>query len=375
MNDEIKEICNVLLVDDSLVIRKVISNTVEKHNNIRIVGEASNGIQAIEKAKELSPDIIILDVEMPLMNGIKALPLLLKESPRSKVIMLSTLTKKNASVAIEAMQLGASDYMEKPNPGDSLEIFEKMLIDMITSISESHKYNPAAIKSIVNESTDITKEEVINIIEDEDGEEFSLSPNKVYAKPDIIAFGSSTGGPPVLSYIIKNIKDEISKVPVVITQHIPKEFAPFLSETISRSSGVKCIIPENNEPLLPGNVYLAPGDYHMEIIKDSSASPIISLNQEPKEHFCRPSVNPMLRSINKVYGKRALIIMLTGMGDDGIEEAIECHKSGARIIAQDKLTSVVWGMPGAVVAAGICSDVLPKDDFPKKIIEILRGLS
>jgi two-component system chemotaxis response regulator CheB len=352
--------CRVLLADDSLVIKRSLTKMLDPNPAICIVGEALNGEHTIEKTSELKPDVVLLDIEIPVLSAIEALPRILAASPITKVIMLSTLTRKNAEVALHALDIGASDYLEKPNLSDKNEAFSTILIEKILSIAESHRYNSLFGSA---DSDEVTKEESDSAV--------SMYETH-HSKPWILAIGASTGGPPVLTHLLQHLKGAIQHIPVVITQHIPKEFDVLLAETLTQSCKVPCIIPKDGEMILAGNVYLAPGDFHMEVIKSpDSHEARIRLLQTEKEHFCRPSVNPMLRSIAKAYGKRALAVILTGMGKDGLEGAIALHQAGGTILAQDKETSVVWGMPGAVANAGICTDILSKDALSDRIKKIL----
>jgi two-component system chemotaxis response regulator CheB len=277
--------------------------------------------------------------------------------------MLSALTSENAETVLHALDIGASDYLEKPEDISHHEAFAADLINKILSAAESAEDN------VTFDHAPELGPELINIAKEST---YTLS-LKTVNKPRILAIGASTGGPPVLTELLRHLKPSIAHIPVVITQHIPKQFDVLLAETLSQSCKVNCTVPSNGDELVAGHVYLAPNDFHMEIIMDDDGkTPRIKLSQTEQEHFCRPSVNPMLRSIVAIYKSRALMVMLTGMGKDGIEGAIALYEAGGTILAQDKATSVVWGMPGAVANAGICADVLSKENLPARIKEILE---
>jgi two-component system chemotaxis response regulator CheB len=351
----------VLLVDDSTVIRKTLTKILSSYQEIALVGEASNGQQAIDIVPDVSPDIILLDIEMPIMDGMEALPHLLSTSPTSKIIVLSTLTRKNAALSFRALEIGAADYMEKPHANESLHSFAELLRNKIIAIASS-----AQPETIAKEVAPAATEEKPLV-------SFQLAAEKSYPRPKILAIGASTGGPPALTKVLKAISADVSNIPIIITQHIPKEFDVLFAETLTKSTNIPCCIPTEGQRIEPGHAYIAPGDYHIEVISGADNTPKIHLSQTEKEHFCRPSVNPMLRSLEAIYHDRILMVMLTGMGSDGIEGAKILHDAGAQVIAQDETTSAVWGMPGAVAKAGICSHVLPIDKLPKKIIERIKG--
>jgi two-component system, chemotaxis family, protein-glutamate methylesterase/glutaminase len=335
----------VMVVDDSAAIRGFLTRWIESDKQLKVVASAHNGKVAVEQIKTVNPDIVILDIEMPEMDGIQALPLLLKACPDCRIIMASTLTRRNAEISLKALSAGATDYVPKPTSvgaDDAGEAFRRELVTKIISIARSRPVRKAAASGVKLSSAQLISGPI------------KLRPASS-AMPQILAIGSSTGGPQALGEVMKVIAPGL-KVPVVITQHMPPTFTAILAESIARTTGLTCAEARNGEMLKPGQVYIAPGDYHM-LIKGRNGP--IELNQAPHENFCRPAVDPMLRSLSAVYGPAMLSVILTGMGSDGCEGAKIVAAAGGTVLAQDEATSIVWGMPAAVAHAGLASAVLP----------------
>ena len=329
----------VMVVDDSAVIRGIVSRWIEADSEMTAV----NGQDAIERAKTTKPDVIVLDIEMPIMDGITALPHLLKVSPSTKIIMASTLTRRNAEISLKALSLGATDYVPKPTSlggGSAAEEFRRELLMRITAIGRKRVSGGRLATASVPAGA-------------ADGpialRKASLIP------PQILAIGASTGGPQALVQVVGAIAPNLN-VPVLITQHMPATFTAILAESLSRSSGLKCVEAAHGMRLENGRVYVAPGDFHMTI--KGKGGPI-ELNQAAPENFCRPAVDPMFRSVSAAYGPATLAVVLTGMGADGRDGARVVASGNGTILAQDEASSVVWGMPGAVAHAGYASAVLP----------------
>jgi two-component system chemotaxis response regulator CheB len=329
----------VMVVDDSAAIRGFISRWIAKEPGLALVATASNGRAAVEQVKVADPDVIVLDIEMPEMDGITALPLLLKANPRTKIIMASTLTRRNAEISITALSLGATDYVPKPTSvgtSDASENFRRDLCAKIVAVAKPRRAVGAARAAAAPVGP------------------IKLRKASIVA-PQILAIGSSTGGPQALGQVINDIAPQLN-VPVVVTQHMPPTFTAILAETLSRHSRLTCVEAADGMMLKPGHVYVAPGDFHM-LIKVRGGP--ITLTQTPPENFCRPAVDPMFRSVAAAYGPATLAVVLTGMGADGREGARAIAEVGGTILAQDEATSVVWGMPAAVAHAGLASAVLP----------------
>lgn len=346
----------VMLVDDSSVIRRAISMMLETNPSIEIVASVPDGQTAISAASRKKPDIIILDVEMPVMDGLKALPELLKRSPDSKVIMCSSLTEKGADITIKAMSLGAVECLVKPSNASGMgdeSPFKKKLLELVTSLG-AHKTESAQPERSSERSTTQRTSTPAPV------KSVTLRKNALdYAgKPDILAIGSSTGGPKALFQVLKDIGTV--DVPIVITQHMPATFTKILAEHIGQNTGLDACEAEEGMMVEPKKVYVAPGGKHMLFTKEGTQLKV-SINDGPPENFCKPAVDPMMRSLIEIYGKKVLMVVLTGMGNDGLKSGEALVDKGGRVIAQDQQTSVVWGMPGAVANAGLCSAVLPID--------------
>lgn len=332
----------VMVVDDSTVIRGIISRWIEANTELKVVASAFNGQAALDLVVSSKPDVILLDVEMPGMDGITALPQLVKAAPNAKILMSSTLTRRNAEITIKALSLGATDYVAKPTAlksGDAAEDFRRELIEKVLVLgraSRPRSARPAAGVLPIQPSTLRRASPV---------------------PPQIIAIGASTGGPQALAEVIVALAPGL-KVPVVITQHMPATFTSILAAHLARISGLKCEEGRTGAMLAPGLIHIAPGDHHM-LVKGHGGP--IELTRTPPENFCRPAVDPMFRSVAAAYGSATLAIVLTGMGSDGCEGARTIAMAGGTVLAQDEATSVVWGMPGAVAKAGLCSAILPLD--------------
>jgi two-component system, chemotaxis family, protein-glutamate methylesterase/glutaminase len=335
----------VLVVDDSAVIRGLLARTLEADPEIEVVASIPDGRAAIAAVSRMPVDVVLLDVEMPVMGGLAAIPLLLKAAPGVKIVMASTLTAKNAQVTLDALAAGAVDYVLKPSATRALldsTSFNRELLAKVRQLG-AHRLgaHPAPTDNAPQPLAPTSPRPVA-----------LRAPPKL--APAILAIGSSTGGPPALFQVLKQLSSP-PRIPILIVQHMPPTFTGILAAHISRQCGVAAVEATDGSALEPGRVYVAPGNFHMTI----DAARVIRLNQGPPENYCRPSVNPTLRSLATVYGGRVLATILTGMGSDGLEGCRAVVEAGGAVIAQDKATSVVWGMPGAVAMAGLCSAVLP----------------
>lgn len=347
-----------MVVDDSAVIRGLLTRALEEDPGMTVVSSVSNGELALRAVERTDVEIVVLDIEMPLMDGMTALPLLLKAKPGIQVIMASTLTRKNAEISLKALANGAADYVAKPTSTSeihSASAFKQELRSKVKAVATAaraaRKSEPlakggtAALTRVAPKKTQVLYDKPVVL------RAAPLLP------PEIIAIGSSTGGPQALLRLFEALGSEVRQ-PVLITQHMPPTFTTLLAEHISRASRMLCTEGRDGEPIVAGRAYIAPGDHHMTAeVRDGRK--VIGINQKPPENFCRPAVDPMLRSLGNVFGARLLVIILTGMGSDGRKGAAEVVAAGGTVIAQDEATSVVWGMPGAVATAGLCSAVLP----------------
>lgn len=384
------QIYRVMIVDDSAFIRGAIARAIESDPALRIVVSVSNGEQAIRSLQREPVDVIVLDIEMPVMDGLTALPKLKEIDAAVQIIMASTLTQKNAEISLKAMSLGATDYIAKPSSSHEVSSavdFRQELVEKVKalgSLARRSGVRETLIKPSVSatpnketpkmptssSATHATSASGANA-QDKIAKPFSyigggakrdiVLRREPLVKPNILAIGSSTGGPQALFRVIKDMGPNLPQ-PIVITQHMPPSFTTILADHITRQCGVTCTEAQEGDILQAGHYYVAPGDFHM-LIERSAAGPKVRLVKEPPENFCRPSVDPMLRSLVDVYGRNILVVILTGMGQDGARGSDVIVKSGGSVIAQDEATSVVWGMPGAVATSGLCSAVLPVNDI------------
>jgi len=368
----------VAVVDDSAVVRGLVSRWVEEDPGLHVVGRYANGKLAVEQVASSQPDVIVLDIEMPVMDGLTALPELLRVLPGVKIIMASTLTKRNADVSVRALSMGATDYIPKPegNRGvTSSKDFRLDLIKKIKAIASKPARNPSAanVLSATAGQTQPAAAEQISAQATGGKCVASYSLRKFSSvQPRILTVGCSTGGPQALNQVMENIKNSISRVPVIVTQHMPPTFTAILAEHLERSSGCQAKEGESGEVPLPGKIYVAPGGYHMALEK-SSAGVRIRIYDGPDINFCKPAVDPLFESIARIFGAAALAVVLTGMGHDGEIGSLAIADAGGSVIAQDEATSVVWGMPGAAAMAGACAAVLPLEEIGPKVTSILQG--
>lgn len=349
----------VMVVDDSAVIRGLLSKTLESDPDIVVVASASNGARAVDYMDKINIEVVVLDIEMPVMDGLTALPKILEIDPNIKVIMASTLTQANAQISMKALALGAADYIPKPSATRELHSgtdFERELVNKVKALGSAYR-----VKSVLTPSKKPSKlRDVIIQTPRFTGKSSSRDITLRKSMPRQIralAIGSSTGGPPALLNLLRNLKGELD-LPIFITQHMPPTFTTILAEHIQSASGMECAEAIDGETVVAGRIYVAPGDFHMTI-RVANGEKIITLNQDSPVNYCRPSVDPMLSSIANAYGQSVLVVILTGMGRDGLAGGREVVDAGGTLIAQDEISSVVWGMPGAVAEAGICSAVLP----------------
>jgi two-component system chemotaxis response regulator CheB len=351
----------VMVVDDSAVIRGLLSRALEGDPELRVVASVGDGQMALNALSRQSVDVIVLDIEMPVMDGITAIPKLIAIDPAVKIIMASTLTLRGAEVSLKALQSGAADYVTKPSSTRELgaaDSFKRELVSKVKALAVSARRAGSRNRPSLRTERIPTPLTSFPRPRSMDPAAVVLRPMPaVPASPDIIAIGSSTGGPQALFEVLSHLKGGIRQ-PILITQHMPATFTTILAEHITRQCGIPCAEAKDGEQLVGGRIYLAPGDFHM-VLATRGTNTVLSVNKEPPENFCRPAVDPMMRSIAKIYGRRALAIILTGMGQDGMRGCTELVAAGGLTIAQDEPSSVVWGMPGAVATAGLCSAVMP----------------
>jgi len=348
------DVARVIVCDDSLTIRGAISRMLDGDPGIRVVARVSNGQAAVDEVKRTPADVLVLDIEMPVMDGMTALPLLLRADPGLRVIMASTLTTRGADIAMQALRLGAADYVPKPSSIGAVsdETFRRELVEKVKGLARLRRraVQPARAAPV--------------------GGALKLRPPAALPAK-LLAIGSSTGGPQALFTLVQAL-GRAPNVPVVLTQHMPATFTPILAQHIARLGIFPCAEAVDGETLAPGKLYVAPGDRHL-LVEGARGSVRVRLTSDPPENFCRPSVDPMLRSAAAACDGRVLVAMLTGMGQDGLAGTRRVIDAGGTAVAQDEATSVVWGMPGAVAQAGLCTAVLPLPRIAGKLLELLRA--
>lgn len=338
----------VLVVDDSAVVRKLVTTALSGHPEINVVGTASNGSIALARIPQLNPDVVTLDINMPEMDGLQALMEIRRLYPRLPVIMFSVLTESGAAATIQALAAGASDYLTKPSTPESLaaamEQIEHELTEKILCLTGREVTGPA----VVSPPLRLRERRWPGI-----------------HPVEVLSIGCSTGGPTALGEVLRQLPADLP-VPVVIVQHMPPLFTRFLAERLSTESQLKVHEAEQGQALLAGDAYIAPGDYHMTVAC-KGRDRFVELNQGPPENSCRPAVDVLFRSVASVYGAGALAVVLTGMGSDGARGAAHVREAGGEVIVQDKESSVVWGMPGAVVEAGVADTICPLAELGSEI--------
>jgi two-component system, chemotaxis family, protein-glutamate methylesterase/glutaminase len=367
----------VMVVDDAVVVRGLVSRWVEEEG-FEVVASLRTGRDAVNQIERANPDVVVLDVEMPELDGISALPLLLEKKRDLVVIMASTVTRRNAEISLRALALGAADYVPKPetNRGvtTSLE-FRRELIEKIRQLGGRRRglalpaaRAPAAVpvSPIRPIGTPLERPVAAHA-----APSIKLRPFSPVI-PRALLIGSSTGGPQALNAIVSRIAPVVDGIPVLITQHMPPMFTTILAEHLARSAERPAREAAHGEPIQAGTIYVAPGGRHMRVAQHNGAS-VIALDDGPLVNFCRPAVDPLFASAARVYGCAALAVILTGMGTDGAHGAGDIAAAGGSVIAQDEATSVVWGMPGAAAHAGVCSAVLPLDQIGPKLLRLFAG--
>lgn len=363
----------VMVVDDSAVIRGLITKMLEDDPAITVAVSAGNGEVAVSNLARHDIDVIILDIEMPVMDGLTALPKLLEVDPNVKIIMASTLTARNADISLRALEAGAADYVPKPTSAREIGMggeFRRELQEKVKALGLARRR-----ARILRGASERPKGAASAPIKAAIGPIGPVSLRKPGTeKPDVLTIGSSTGGPQALFTFLGKLGKDI-KLPILITQHMPATFTAILADHINRLTGWPCSEAKDGDVITSGHIHLAPGGYHM-LVTTKGAQRVLSINDGPPENFCKPAVDPMFRSIAKTFGARVMAVVLTGMGSDGAKGGTEIADAGGTLIAQDEKTSVVWGMPGAAAAAGICSAVLPLEELASYVAKhVGRGHS
>ena len=378
----------VMVVDDAVVVRSLLARWIDAEPDMHVVASLPTGREAVAWFEKNDADIVLLDIEMPELDGISALPLLLQKKRDLAVIMVSTFTRRSAEISLRALALGAADYIPKPESTREVTTsvsFRRELLEKVRALG--HRRRPGVrtpAPALVPEAEPLhaphetsvpaprIQKATANVhAHAHDHGPIHLRPFAL-TPPRALLIGSSTGGPQALTALIERLPAAIDRAPVLITQHMPPTFTTVMAEHLSRVGGRGAHEAEDGEPVLAGGIYVAPGGRHMRVVRSADAVRIAIGDDEPI-NFCKPAVDALFGSAAAVWGPASLALVLTGMGADGTHGAGEIAAAGGSIIAQDEATSVVWGMPRSVAQAGLCSAVLPLDQIASKIIRLFSG--
>jgi two-component system, chemotaxis family, protein-glutamate methylesterase/glutaminase len=368
----------VMLVDDSAVIRGLITRWIEAEPDMTVVASLRTGREAVEHVERVNPDVAVLDIEMPELDGISALPLMLAKRRDLVIIMASTLTRRNAEISFKALSLGASDYIPKPEGARevaSAEMFRRDLVQKVRHLGARRrgiKIAPHSPPMAPAQSPCASPARPPSAIPHPASHGQVVRRPFGAAPPRALTIGSSTGGPQALMSLVAEIGPVIDRFPVLITQHMPPTFTTILAEHLGRASKRPAHEAVDGEVVKPGQLYVAPGGKHMRVVKHGT-DVVIALDDGPQINFCKPAVDPLFQSAVGVWHGGVLAVVLTGMGSDGMRGGKEIVAAGGNVIAQDEATSVVWGMPGAAAHAGICAAVLPLGQIGPKLVRVFSG--
>jgi two-component system, chemotaxis family, protein-glutamate methylesterase/glutaminase len=360
-----------MVVDDSAVIRGLISRWIGAEPDMVVAASLRTGLEAVNQLERIKPDVAVMDIEMPELDGISALPQMLAKKRDLIVIMASTLTRRNAEISFKALSLGASDYIPKPESTRepaAADIFHHDLIQKIRSFGAKLRRAapvspplapPLALTHAPRPATAASHAPLAR---------------RAFGShaPRVLLIGSSTGGPQALMSLVTELGPVIDRFPVLITQHMPPTFTTILAEHLARSSRRPAHEAIDGETVKPGQIYLAPGGRHMRVARHG-ADVAIALDNGPPVNFCKPAVDPLFTSAIDIWQGGTLAVVLTGMGSDGMRGGKDIVAAGGSVIAQDEASSVVWGMPGAVANAGICAAILPLNQIAPKLVRLFAG--
>jgi two-component system, chemotaxis family, protein-glutamate methylesterase/glutaminase len=372
-NNAIGRRIRVMIVDDAVVVRGLFGRWVEAEPDLEVVASLRTGREAVNQVERADPDVVVLDVDMPELDGLAALPLLLEKRRDLVVIMASTLTRRNAEISLKALSLGATDYI--PKPASNREVtgspsFRRDLIEKIRQLGlRSKRLRPGNLYARVPGAG--APAALPPKLRATPAQPIALRPLPATA-PRVLVIGSSTGGPQALNAIVTQIGSVLDRAPVLITQHMPSTFTTILAEHLARLTKRPAREAVEGEEVNAGTIYLAPGGRHMSVVRRDGIA-VIALDDGPLVNFCKPAVDPLFSSAAEVWGPKVLALVLTGMGSDGLRGAQAIAAAGGCILAQDEPTSVVWGMPGQVAHAGLCSAVLPLDEIAPRLTRLFAG--
>jgi two-component system, chemotaxis family, protein-glutamate methylesterase/glutaminase len=373
----------VMVVDDAVIVRSLITRWVAEAPDLEMVTAVRNGQEAVNAMERSNPDVVVLDIDMPELDGISTLPLLLEKKRDLVVIMASTLTRHNAEISLRALSLGAADYIPKPETEGGIMTtasFQRELLEKIRGLGGRHSRHaspdanvpdaaPSTQVTAANGTSKVGKARVAC-----NGQAHAAATLRQFSNviPRVLLIGASTGGPQALMEVLPKLQAVTENAPVLITQHMPPTFTIILAEHLARACGRPVHEAVNGEPVLTGSIYLAPGGRHMRVARRAGAA-VVVLDDGPPINFCKPAVDPLFSSAAEVWGASSLALVMTGMGSDGTRGAADVVAAGGSVIAQDEATSVIWGMPGSVFEAGLVSAILPLDQIAPATVRLFQG--
>ncbi len=358
------EASRILIVDDSVVARAVIARMIDASDRFSVVGAVATAAAALAFLARATVDFILLDIEMPGVNGLVALPDLIAAGQGAKVLIVSSTTDEGGTAALQALALGAAETLVKPAASGLSGRFGAALVAKLEKLCENPAQLPPAV--VVRSASPppiqapMQAPTPLPVPRSVQSSARSGTRASVSEDYDIVAIGASTGGIHALSQMFREVPTGF-RLPIVITQHLPASFMPYFAAQIALLSGRPCEVAVDRLRIRPGRIIVAPGDAHLKCVKLSDGGAAFRLTHEASTSGCMPSVDPMLASLADVYGARLIAVVLSGMGRDGVEGARRVHELGGCVIAQDQASSVVWGMPGAVAASGVTDAILPPD--------------
>ncbi|GJE74039.1 MULTISPECIES: protein-glutamate methylesterase/protein-glutamine glutaminase [Methylorubrum] len=362
----------VLVADDSAVVRGLVSRWLGEAGH-DVVATAPNGRAAVDALARCAPDVVLLDIEMPELDGIQALPLILARQPGVQVVMMSTLTQRNADVSLRCLSLGAVDYIPKPESNRGVTTSDGFRADLLERIRvfgaarARRRPVPAAVEPTA--STQPAPAPVSRL-----SGTVTLRPRpRTMTAPRVLLIGSSTGGPKAVGEVLEKIgAATLRRLPVLIVQHMPPVFTAVFADHLGARVGLPAAEGKADERVQPGRIYVAPGGRHMRL-SGTASEPVIRLDDSPPVNFCRPAVDVLFLDAAALYGGATLSVILTGMGSDGTAGSRALVEAGGQLLAQDEATSTVWGMPGSVAKAGLCHAVLPLPEIGPALRTALGG--
>ena len=350
----------VMVVDDSVVIRRLVTQVLEQDPILEVVGTASNGSIGLQRIPQFNPDVITLDIEMPDMDGMEMLRRIRREYPQVRVIMFSTLTERGGAKTLEALTLGADDYVAKvSNEGSLNRSMARLREEMIPKIKQFFRL-PDQMRAARSEPAYVAPVQAAR--------NGIPTQQSMKARPKVVVIGVSTGGPTALGAILPRLPADFP-LPILVVQHMPPLFTRLLAERLNSTCQLSASEATQDGLVEPGKILIAPGDFHMKLASKGGGARVF-LDQSPRQNSCRPAVDALFASAGEVYAGAVLAVILTGMGQDGLRGVEILKTQGAGVIAQDEATSVVWGMPGAVVSAGLADRVVPLDEVVPEILRL-----